>query len=509
MKQILLIALISLFSIGNAKAQLADGSVAPDWTLIDLNGTSHNLYTYLDSGYTVFIDFSATWCGPCWGYHISGALENLYVDHGPAGMPNVSPTTTDDVMVFFIEGDGNTIAELNGNGSSTYGDWVTGVNDSEPASGLTPYPIICTDGTANNTAVTQAYSIGYWPTIYMICPDRVTKEIGQSSNPYAFVAACPSPASFSDDIRTFSYTGETLTCEGSLTPEIKLQNYGLNPLTSATIEMFVNGVSDTVIQWTGNLATYATDNVILSSLSGLIGNEVITIEITSPNGGVDADPSNNQTISFAVVMATQNTSTNVTVAITTDRYGEETTWEIKTSSGLTVASGGPWTQLSANGTTIQTPVTTSLSANECHTFTIYDSYGDGINAGFGAGSYLVSDGNGLTLAAGGQFADEESAQFKTDALSSITENSIVNSISIYPNPVNDIATLAFYTTTKSNATVNISNTLGEVIYSKDIGSLISGQHILPISTSGILEGMYFVNLITNNNIITKKITIVR
>jgi len=32
---------------------------------------------------------------------------------------------------------------------------------------------------------------------------------------------------------------------------------------------------------------------------------------------------------------------------------------------------------------------------------------------------------------------------------------------------------------------------------------------MPISTSGIMEGMYFVNLITNNKIITKKITIVR
>ena len=499
MKQILLIALISLFSIGNAKAQLADGSVAPDFTLIDVNGVTHNLYSYLDSGYTVIVDFYAVWCGPCWSYKLSGAMDDLYEQHGPAGYPNVNPNTTNDVMVFAIEGDGNDLACMYGTGCGTQGDWITG----------NPYPQICTDGTANNTAVTQAYSIGYWPTIYMICPDRVTKEIGQSSNPYAFVAACPSPASFSDDIRTFSYTGETLTCEGSLTPEIKLQNYGLNPLTSATIEMFVNGVSDTVIQWTGNLATYATDNVILSSLSGLIGNEVITIEITSPNGGVDANPANNPTVSFNVTLATQNTHTNVTVQIITDAYGSETTWKIKNATGTVILSGGPYNDLTASGTTTQTPVTTSLSANECHTFTIYDSYGDGINAGFGAGSYLVSDGNGLTLAAGGQFADEESAQFKTDALSSITENSIVNSISIYPNPVNDIATLAFYTTTKSNATVNISNTLGEVIYSKDIGSLISGQHILPISTSGILEGMYFVNLITNNNIITKKITIVR
>ena len=97
MKRILLIALFACLSISSSFAQLPNSSIAPDWTLTDLNGTTHNMYSYLDSGYTVFIDFSAVWCGPCWSYHNSGALENLYIDHGPAGYPNVSPTTTNDV----------------------------------------------------------------------------------------------------------------------------------------------------------------------------------------------------------------------------------------------------------------------------------------------------------------------------------------------------------------------------------------------------------------------------
>ena len=96
--------MVVCLSMYSSFAQLPNGSLAPDWTLTDLNGTTHNLYSYLDSGYTVFIDFSAVWCGPCWSYHISGALENLYIDHGPTGYPNVSPNNTNDVMVFFIEG---------------------------------------------------------------------------------------------------------------------------------------------------------------------------------------------------------------------------------------------------------------------------------------------------------------------------------------------------------------------------------------------------------------------
>ena len=109
------------------------------------------------------------------------------------------------------------------------------------------------------------------------------------------------------------------------------------------------------------------------------------------------------------------------------------------------------------------------------------------------------------------FSDEESSQFRTgvSSPSSVEENTIVNTISIYPNPVNDIATLSFTTTEKSKTAITIFNILGEVVYSNEIGSLSSGQHIMPISTSGISEGMYFVNLITNNKIITKKITIVK
>ncbi len=137
MKSHLLIAIVVLLSFNSAQAQLPNGSIAPDFTLVDLNGVTHTLYDYLDDGKTVFLDFSAVWCGPCWGYHTSGALEDLYINHGPTGLPNVSATTTNDVMVIFIEGDGNPISCIEGTGCGTQGDWTAG----------TPYPIICTDGT--------------------------------------------------------------------------------------------------------------------------------------------------------------------------------------------------------------------------------------------------------------------------------------------------------------------------------------------------------------------------
>ena len=128
MKKLLLSALVcSALFANNTHAQLPDGSVAQDFTVTDINGTEHNLYTYLDQGYSVVMDVSATWCGPCWGYHQSGALEDLYVNHGPAGFPGVSANTTDDVMVLWFEGDGSTTqADLEGTGGNTQGNWLAG-----------------------------------------------------------------------------------------------------------------------------------------------------------------------------------------------------------------------------------------------------------------------------------------------------------------------------------------------------------------------------------------------
>ena len=142
-------------------------------------------------------------------------------------------------------------------------------------------------------------------------------------------------------------------------------------------------------------------------------NDVISIYVTSPNGATDPNPGNNSTISFNVDMAIQNTHTDITVQIVTDAYGSETTWEITNINGVVVLSGGPYNNLSSGGTTTHPPITTTLAANTCHTFTIYDSYGDGMNAGYGAGSFTVTDANGLVLSSGGQFSDQDEDSFKT------------------------------------------------------------------------------------------------
>ena len=164
MKKQLLLLLFAIMGWTSAYAQIPDGSIAPNFGATDLNGANYSLYSLLDSGYTVFLDISATWCGPCWGYHNSGALEQLYNDYGPGG--------TNEVRVFFIEGDAATnqacLSGPAGCVGGTQGNWVSG----------TPYPIIHLQG----PSIANSYQISYFPTIFCICPiDRKVYEAGQQS----------------------------------------------------------------------------------------------------------------------------------------------------------------------------------------------------------------------------------------------------------------------------------------------------------------------------------------
>ena len=72
----------------------------------------------------------------------------------------------------------------------------------------------------------------------------------------------------------------------------------------------------------------------------------------------------------------------VTIELTTDRYGEETSWELTDPSGTVQESGSGYDSFT------DYEIYRCVSAETC-TFTIFDSFGDGICCDNGRGSYSV------------------------------------------------------------------------------------------------------------------------
>ena len=482
-KSLLLIALMTLFPTQSLFAQLSNGSIAPDFELTDLNGTTHKLYEdYTDLGYTVFLDFSAIWCSPCWSYHQTHALKDVYENHGPSGYPGVSPNTTNDVMVFFIEGQGGTLAELNG-GSGSQGDWVSG----------TTYPIIPTYSGTNSTSIASAYSIGYWPTVYQVCPDRTLTECGTTTSPYSLISACLPPPSMNDDARSFMSNSAGSGCS-SVSPEISIQNYGLNNLTEVKIDVSLNGVFQysTIFDeiWSNatnsyqplNLNTLEMVDVLLDPVTGLVNGDVISIDVDMPNGVVDTDPLNNQLISFAVDLGFDNAYWDGALSIDVAGDGQNSWYLKQVSNNSIIASGfGGVTGLSIAGTP---PLT--LTFNECYTLQSVN----GANL-----AYTITDAMGNVVLDGSASSVEDFDNFTTgEELWTNIENYELSSFNVFPVPAKDL----LYVEGEYDC-LRVIDLLGkEVLYS---------TYAKTINISTLKNGLYILEITSSNKKFNKKIQI--
>ena len=86
-----------------------------------------------------------------------------------------------------------------------------------------------------------------------------------------------------------------------------------------------------------------------------------------------------------------------------DDYPEETSWKLVDSAGVELYAGSGMSEDSLYVTNFCLPL-------GAYTFTIYDSFGDGICCQYGEGSYTISNCNG-TIATGGEFESEDVVNF--------------------------------------------------------------------------------------------------
>lgn len=94
--------------------------------------------------------------------------------------------------------------------------------------------------------------------------------------------------------------------------------------------------------------------------------------------------------------------------------------------------------------------------------------------------------------------------FKTSGLEE-AEN--VSKMSVYPNPAVNEATVSFALNNASDVMVNVTDLSGKVVYSTSLGNAAAGTNSVAVNTSSLSNGIYMVNVSTNEVVSTQKLVI--
>lgn len=276
----------------------------------------------------------------------------------------------------------------------------------------------------------------------------------------------------------------TVNCSSTAqNPRITLYNRGTNPMTSAVITYTVNGNTQTY-NWNGNLAQdkYAVISLPMSSTA--LGGRM-NINVTSVNGTADQRTSNSNII-VNYLGAPTRMDVNVVFKLQLDAYGSEVSWTLKNSAGTTVYSSPAGGYGNSAGLPALITQNWTLNPNECYTFTINDTYGDGIYQ-FG-GSYRIESQSGTVLLTGSHYSTTQSRTLKAQVLATNDINGPQKDIQMYPNPVSDVLNI---TKVSDKATYKIYSAAGQLVKQGNINDgkinvseLVKGGYVIAIEEKG-------------------------
>lgn len=490
MKRVLILCtlIISIFVSNQAQAQPAVGSLAADWTYKDINNVTHHLYDYLDSGYMVILDISATWCSPCWAFHNSHIADSLTKHYGPNG------TIIPKKMKFiFIEGDRFTNnADLHGNTSASQGDWTAGVN----------YPVIDTSG------LNIANDVDGYPTFIAICPNKRVVFGNAGNSQVAFepfwvnlMNNCPTPSP-TKDAALLSTEDTVNLCANT----VILQNMWNQPLTSATVEMY-NGAALVASQpWTGSLQPFGVTGISFPAGSPANGHGNLKFRLNVP-GDVNTS---NDSVSSGFVLGSLP-SNKIRVVLRTDRYPYEDSWTLY--DGSTVIA---FKEYGFADTNHVFTYEYTVNSGACLRFALHDVYEDGISGGT---SFTTLDDGYLKLydAVNNTLLDSVSGKgFSTDFIrhyraagtpNAINETQGPATLEVFPNPANDQVTIALGGLNAKSKTLTISDITGRVHLRVTSGEFPKGDQ-MQLNVRDWPTGFYFVTLQSESSRIVRKLQLI-
>lgn len=271
--------------------------------------------------------------------------------------------------------------------------------------------------------------------------------------------------------------------------KVTLTNRGTSTLTAATLNYSIAGGATQTQPWTGSLAQ--NESVIVTLLN-TASFGTLNVRVGTINGTIDERPSNNEdTETFGPV---NYTFTNYVFKLQQDFWGDEITWDLRDAAGVVIYEGGPYTGKHSEILPLPALLTQNwtLANNQCYTFTILDSQGDGICCDGGNGYYNITSftDESTIVAYGASYGAIESRQFTTNVLGT-NEFETSNDIYLYPNPTKGTLNISVPSNFGLPNSYAISNVLGQKISQKEV----SKEADLTINTAALGNGIYFITIV--------------
>ena len=243
---------------------------------------------------------------------------------------------------------------------------------------------------------------------------------------------------------------KSTNCSGEAEPKVLLTNNGSNALTSAELEVVVNGTTIKNFEWSGNLSVFESTTVDLGLISFPVEDEnTMEVRIKSVNGGTD-EAASNDIASVEFEGSPEIVGKVLKLSIRTDDNPQETTWKITNLlTGEVVLQGGPYDEVNHMYTE-----TLDITGDGCYDFTIYDAGGDGLDGGV----YGLKAGS-TTIFSGNIFGDSESNEFSYEVTADVDEDYSHNT-TIYPNPTDGMLNII----SEEDQNVTIYNMVGQRVF---------------------------------------------
>ena len=473
-------------------AQLPNGSIAPNFTITDIDGVQYELYDILDQGKPVLLDLFAVWCSPCWSFAEIGVFDDFNQVFG------------NSVFVVAVEADPSTPESSLFGGSGSIGDWTDVIHYT-----------LANDDIIGDSSL---YNVGYYPTIYLICPDRSVSEIGQSSPQGSWTVQ-----NLADEVFNYtcnpiegvnvgiqSYNSELNYCgNDKIEPVITISNTGIENVTSCTIETLVEGEVISSFDWVGVIPSQGFEQVVLEEIPG--DSEQATFNIITSGDVSSSDDS----LSVTFIPSIESHAF-LYIDVNTDYYPGETSWKIVNANGQEVLAGDyqEGNDNSSGGGGVDAGMTYNYAASlesGCYTFMAMDESGDGQSSstsGVSQGSIKVTDADGLELLnISGNWGGYQSVTFEVTYGLEL-EDLAQERVTVYPNPTSENANVAITLSQSEDVTLQLINVLGQTVFLSS-SKMSLGQNTFELPLEALEGGFYVLNTIIGDREITKKLNIIK